>query len=106
MSPATGKAEGLGPLVGGMLFSVSLDMARRLLMPNSKNSGVVILEELGGSGGLAFETAVGRNGKLWVNGESLKTVVAVGRAVQETDEGGLDVPAQKKLVKRLLRETT
>ncbi|KAI0172447.1 hypothetical protein GGR52DRAFT_544638 [Hypoxylon sp. FL1284] len=104
VSPATGKADGLGPLNGGMLFDISAGMARRLLMRKSVEEGkVVVLEELG-SAGFAFETAVGRNGKIWVNSESVKTVMAVGRAVKETDEGNLGIEQQKKLVRRLIKE--
>ncbi|KAI2619662.1 hypothetical protein GGR54DRAFT_123437 [Hypoxylon sp. NC1633] len=104
VSPSTGKADGLGPLTGGMLFDISLGLARRLLMRKSVEEGkVVVLEELGAAG-LAFETAVGRNGKIWVNGEKTKTVFAVGRAVKETDEKELDVEQQKKLVRKLVKE--
>jgi exosome complex component RRP40 len=104
VSPTTGKADGLGPLVGGMLYDISLGMARRLLMRKSVEEGkVVVLDELG-SAGLAFETAVGRNGKLWVNSESVKTVLIVGRAVKETDENKLGVEQQKKLVRKLIKE--
>lgn len=104
VSPTTGKADGLGPLVGGMLYDISLGMARRLLMRKSVEEGkVAVLEELG-SAGLAFETAVGRNGKLWVNSDSVKTVLIVGRAVKETDENKLSVEQQKKLVRKLIKE--
>ncbi|TRX90999.1 hypothetical protein FHL15_008204 [Xylaria flabelliformis] len=104
VSPTTGKADGLGPLVGGMLYDISLGMARRLLMRKSVEEGkVAVLEELG-SAGLAFETAVGRNGKLWVNSDSVKTVLIVGRAVKETDENKLSVEQQKKLVRKLVKE--
>lgn len=104
VSSSSGKADGLGPLTGGMLYTISQGMARRLLMRKSVEEGrVVVLEELGAAG-LAFETAVGRNGKIWVNSESIKTVLAVGRAVQETDERSLSVDAQKKLVRKLVKE--
>ncbi|KAI1841634.1 hypothetical protein JX265_012529 [Neoarthrinium moseri] len=104
VNSSTGKADGLGPLVGGMLYSISLGMARRLLMRKSVEEGrVVVLEELGALG-LAFETAVGRNGKMWVNSEDTKTVLIVGRAVKETDEGNLTVDQQKKLVRKLVKE--
>ncbi|KAI1500617.1 hypothetical protein F5X99DRAFT_230690 [Biscogniauxia marginata] len=104
VSPSTGKADGLGPLNGGMLYSVSLGMARRLLLRKSLEDGkVAVLEELGAAG-LAFETAVGRNGKVWVNSESVKTVLVVGRAIQETDENNLTVEQQKKLVRKLIKE--
>ncbi|KAI0112913.1 hypothetical protein F4814DRAFT_419885 [Daldinia grandis] len=104
VSPSTGKADGLGPLNSGMLFDISLCMARRLLMRKSAEEGkAVVLEELG-SAGLAFETAVGRNGKIWVNSEKTKTVLVVGRAVKETDEKSLTVDQQKKLVRKLVKE--
>ncbi|KAI1324440.1 hypothetical protein F5Y16DRAFT_304879 [Xylariaceae sp. FL0255] len=104
VSPSTGKADGLGPLNGGMLYHISLGMARRLLMKKSVEEGkVVVLEELG-SAGVAFETAVGRNGKLWVNSEDVKSVLTVGRAVRETDEHNLNIDQQKKLVRKLVRE--
>jgi exosome complex component RRP40 len=104
VSASTGKSEGLGPLTGGMLYNVSLGMARRLMMPKSVQEGrVVVLEELGNAG-LQFETATGRNGKFWVDSESVKTVIAVGRAVQETDEKSLDVEDQKKLVRKIIKD--
>ncbi|KXX78498.1 Exosome complex component rrp40 [Madurella mycetomatis] len=108
VNPSTGKGEGLGPLTGaGTVFDVSLGFARRLLMAKSREEGkVAVLEMLGGEegGGLAFETAVGRNGKVWVGSESVKTVIVVGRALQETDRGRLGVEEQRRLVKRLVRE--
>lgn len=106
VNPATGKADGLGPLVGGMLFTVSLGFARRLLVPRSTTEGgVVVLEELGKLG-LGFEIAVGRNGKVWVNSEAVRTILIVGRALREADGGRLEVDAQRKLVKKLARETS
>ncbi|KAK8070943.1 exosome complex component RRP40 [Apiospora hydei] len=98
------KGRGPGPLSEGMLYSISLGMARRLLMRKSAEEGkVVVLDELGAAG-LAFETAVGRNGKMWVNSKDIKTVLVVGRAVTETDEKSLTVEQQKKLVRRLVKE--
>lgn len=104
VNPSTGKADGLGPLKDGMVFDVSLGFARRLLMAKSREEGKVEVLEALGEEGLAFETAVGRNGKVWVNSENTKTVVVVGRALRETDEKNLGVEAQRKLVKKLVRE--
>lgn len=104
VSSSTGKSDGLGPLTGGMLYDISLGMARRLMMPKSVQEGkVVVLEELA-SAGLQFETATGRNGKFWVDSENVKTVIAVGRAIQETDEKRLGVDEQKKLVRKVIKE--
>lgn len=104
VNSSTGKADGLGPLTGGMLFSVSLGMARRLMTPKSAADGkVVVLDELAAAG-LQYETATGRNGKIWINSDNMKTVIVVGRAVQETDEKRLGVEEQKKLVRKLIKE--
>lgn len=119
-SAATGRADGLGPLVGGCMFAVSAQLARRLLLPRQAQDGkVVLLEELAGVGGggtgagggggggagkgLAFETAVGRNGRVWVRADDAKTVLVVGRALVALDENRLSVEAQRKLARRLLR---
>ncbi|EGS23139.1 uncharacterized protein CTHT_0008000 [Thermochaetoides thermophila DSM 1495] len=114
VNPSTGKADGLGPITGpGCVFEVSLGFARRLLMAKSREEGKVgVLEMLAGEdpsigeagAGLAFETAVGRNGRVWVGSEDVKTVIIVGRALQETDRGNLTIEGQRKLVRRLLRE--
>ncbi|KAL3420431.1 Exosome complex component rrp40 [Phlyctema vagabunda] len=104
VSSSTGKAEGLGPLTGGMLFNISLGMARRLMMPKPVEQGkVVVLEELGGLN-IAFEIAVGRNGKVWVDSNSVKSTLAIGKALQETDEKGLSLEEQKKLAKKLVKD--
>lgn len=104
MTTSTGKSDGLGPLTGGMLFDVSLAMARRLMMAKPLEQGrLVVLEELGAAG-VAFEIAVGRNGKVWVNSKSVKGTLAVGKAIQETDSKALGIEEQKKLVKKVVRE--
>ncbi|KFG85595.1 hypothetical protein MANI_017085 [Metarhizium anisopliae] len=104
VSSSTGKSDGLGPLTGGMMFGISLGMARRLMMPKSVQEGkIVVLEELGALG-LQFDTATGRNGRFWVDSENTKTVLAVGRAIQETDERRLGVEDQKKLVRKIIKD--
>lgn len=96
---ASGKGDGLGPLKGGMVFKISLGMARRLLA--GKKGGVTLLEGL--SEKIGFEVAVGRNGMLWVEGGSVKVTLAVGRAVQEVDEQALGEKGQKKVVEKTLK---
>ncbi|CEJ91259.1 Putative Exosome complex component RRP40 [[Torrubiella] hemipterigena] len=104
VSSSTGKADGLGPLNGGMLFNISLGMSRRLMMPKVAQVGkVVVLDELANAG-LQFETATGRNGRFWVDSDKPGTVLAVGRAIKETDEKLLEVDDQKKLVRKLIKE--
>lgn len=106
VNSATGKADGLGPLNGGMLFTVSLGFARRLLMPKSTTDGGIVVLEYLGKLGLGFEIAVGRNGKVWVNSEATKTILIVGTALREADERRLDADAQKILCKKVLKATS
>lgn len=102
VNPSTGKADGMGELKGGMVFDISLGMARTLMMPKPGDQGVVVvLEELGEK--MPFEVAVGRNGRLWINSKGVKETLLVGRAVMETDKGGLGVEEQRRLVRRFLK---
>ncbi|TVY52399.1 Exosome complex component RRP40 [Lachnellula cervina] len=104
VSSSTGKSEGLGPLTGGMVFDISLGMARRLMLPRpADQGGLVLLEELG-SQGAAFEIAVGRNGRVWVDSKSLKGTLGIGRAIQEVDEKAITVDNQRKLARKVARE--
>jgi exosome complex component RRP40 len=68
-----------------------------------KRGGLVVLNEL--SEKIAFEVAVGRNGRVWVaaGDGDVKIPVIVGRALQECDEQNLDENAQRECVKRLLK---
>lgn len=101
MRADTGKAGGLGPLKGGMVFDVSLSFARRLMM--GKSGGVVVLEGL--SEVVAFEVAVGRNGRVWVDGgEDVRLTLVVGKILTEADEKNLDEAAQRELVKKALKK--
>ncbi|KAK4693409.1 exosome complex component RRP40, partial [Lecanoromycetidae sp. Uapishka_2] len=102
-NPSTGKSEGMGELKGGMVFDISLGMARRLLMTKQREQGkIAVLEELGEK--VAFEIAVGRNGKVWVKAGGVKETLMVGRALLETDGQGLGIEEQVKLVKKMLRQ--
>ena len=93
----------MGELKGGMVFDISLGMARRLLMSKQKESGgIAVLEEIAEK--FPFEIAVGRNGRIWVNSGGVKEILIIGRAIQETDKERLDLSGQKKLLKKLLRE--
>ena len=70
-NPSTGKSEGMGELKGGMVFDISMGMARRLLMAKQReDGGVAVLEEIAEK--VAFEIAVGRNGKVWVKSGGVK----------------------------------
>ena len=99
-NPSSGKSDGMGELKGGMLFDISLGMARRLLMKGAEG-GVVCLEELADK--LAFEVAVGRNGKVWVKGGGIKETLIVGKTLVESDKSNLQGDEQRKLVRKVLK---
>ena len=102
-NPSTEKSEGMGELVGGMIFDISLGMARRLLANRQKDEGgIAALEHIAEK--LAFEIAVGRNGQVWVKAAGIKETLAIGKALQETDKQSLGLQSQEKLVQKLLRE--
>ncbi len=93
----------MGELKGGMVFDVSLGMARRLLLAKQKEEGgIAALEEIAEK--VAFEIAVGRNGKVWVKSGGIKETLLVGKVLQETDAQGLGVEEQVKLAKKLLKQ--
>jgi len=99
--PSRGKADGLGPLKGGMVFDVSVGFARRLMA--GRKGGVVLLDEVADH--VEFEVAIGRNGRVWVNAreEKMKLTLSLGRALQEVDEKGLTVEEQREVVKRVVK---
>ncbi|KAK3174044.1 hypothetical protein OEA41_001288 [Lepraria neglecta] len=102
-NPSTGKSEGMGELKGGMVFNISMGMARRLLMAKQReDGGIAVLEEIAEK--VAFEVAVGRNGKVWVKSGGVKETLLVGRALQEADVQGLGVEEQVRLVRKMIRQ--
>ncbi|KAL8718462.1 MAG: hypothetical protein Q9225_004410 [Loekoesia sp. 1 TL-2023] len=102
-NPSTGKGEGMGELKGGMVFDVSLGMARRLLLNKQRDEGgLVVLDDIAEQ--VAFEIAVGRNGKVWVKANGVRETLLVGKALQDTDREALKVDEQRKMVKKLLRQ--
>lgn len=94
----TGKADGFGELKDGMLFTISVGLAKRLLGDGKKlriiknrqssekihmSTGLEVLDEI--STKLSFELAVGRNGRLWVKSADAKTTLFIGRTVMDSE---------------------
>ena len=106
VDPATHKANGMGPLKGGMVFGVSPSFARRMMMGTDRGGvskgHVVVLEEAGQK--VRFEVAVGRNGRVWIDSGSLKATMVIGRLLTNCDEEGWDVQRQRKEVRKALKE--
>ncbi|KAK5163376.1 exosome non-catalytic core subunit rrp40 [Saxophila tyrrhenica] len=102
---STGKADGLGPLKGGMVFNISPAFARRLMMGTDKEGrskgGVVVLEEVGEK--VKFEVAVGRNGRVWVDSGNVAATLVVGRLLMGCDEKGWSVEEQRREIETCLR---
>ena len=93
----------MGELKSGMVFEISLGMARRLLLAKQREEGrIAVLEEIAEK--IAFEIAVGRNGKVWVKSGGVKETLLVGKALQETDTQVLGLDEQVKLVRKLLKQ--
>ncbi|KAG8378910.1 hypothetical protein BUALT_Bualt07G0033700 [Buddleja alternifolia] len=77
---ATGKAAEYGPLKDGFMFESSTGLSRTLL----SSPTCPVLETLGKK--IAFEIAVGLNGRVWVNATSPSTVILVANTIMQTEE--------------------
>ena len=74
-----GKKAGLGVLTGGgFMFSVSLNLVRKLLSPDC-----CLLNKLGETA--PFEVAVGMNGRVWLRARSVKETMVLAQAVQAAE---------------------
>ncbi|OLL26419.1 Exosome complex component rrp40 [Neolecta irregularis DAH-3] len=86
--PTTGKSAGFGLLEGGTMITVSLGVARYLLRPECE---LLLLL----SHHLKYEVAIGMNGRVWINAESIKAAIVVSRCIESfndsksTDVSGL-----------------
>ena len=92
---AKGKAGEFGGLKGGYMFRCSIRLARDLLKKNC-----VVLKALGKS--LAFEVAVGMNGRVFVKAEAPETVVLIVQALKNSEN--LEGPATVAMVDTLVKQ--
>ncbi|KZV56559.1 protein binding protein [Dorcoceras hygrometricum] len=92
---ASGKAAEYGPLKDGFMFESSTGLSRMLL----KSPTCPVLEVLGKK--LAFEIAVGLNGRVWVNATSPSIVILVANTILQTES--LSPTQQKIRVESLLQ---
>lgn len=113
VNPTTSRADGMGPLKGGMLFEVSAQMARRMLVSGRRarqDGQVVLLDRLGVK--WHFDVAIGRNGYVWVDAAAggvdddagIKRTIAIGNAIVRCDDMSLTIDEQEKLAAELLRK--
>jgi len=96
---ANDKASGYGPLTGGFNFEVTTGMARALLAhPTSP-----VLAALGKH--LAYEIAIGQNGRVWVDSGDVQTTILVSNAITNARflSGKQAEAMVEKLVQRILK---
>ncbi|CAG8434194.1 1748_t:CDS:2 [Ambispora gerdemannii] len=79
VNPATGRADGYGELKGGQVAKCSLGLARRLLETETP-----ILKDLGDH--IPFETAIGLNGRIWINADTTKNTIVVINAIKDSEK--------------------
>ncbi|XP_020106315.1 putative exosome complex component rrp40 isoform X2 [Ananas comosus] len=91
---AGGKAAEFGPLKDGYMFETSTGLARMLL----SSPMCPVLEALGKK--LSFETAVGLNGRVWVNASSPSNVILVSNAIMRSEF--LSGTQQRIMVEKLM----
>ncbi|KAJ0985846.1 hypothetical protein J5N97_004202 [Dioscorea zingiberensis] len=92
---ASGKAAEFGPLKDGYMFESSTGLSRML----RGSPTCPVLEYLGKK--LAFETAIGLNGRVWVNAPSPSTVVLVSNAIINSEF--LSGAQQRIMVEKLMQ---
>ncbi len=73
-----GKSGGFGGLTGGFMFRCTIGLARTLLAKNC-----VVVKSLGKA--LAYEMAVGMNGRVWVRTATPRTTIQVCTALQNSE---------------------
>lgn len=79
---SNGKRDGLGLIgdKGGTLITVSIDTVRVLLSPQCD-----LLQKFGQS--LRYETALGMNGRIWINSNEPSTTVRIANELRRFDSG-------------------
>ncbi|KAJ4482015.1 exosome complex exonuclease RRP40 [Lentinula aciculospora] len=95
----TRKAQGFGELKGGFLVRCSLRMCRQLLDP--KHFLLPLLGSL-----FPLEIAVGLNGRVWIDSQDSKRIIAITHAIEATDPDtqGMGEDEIRTLVEDLARK--
>ncbi|KAK9729373.1 exosome non-catalytic core subunit rrp40 [Basidiobolus ranarum] len=93
VNPTSGKSEGYGELKDGFMFKCSLGLCRKLLNPKSP-----VLVALGSH--FPFETAVGMNGRVWVNSTDTQHIILLTNAIKNSEY--LNEKQIKEMVKELV----
>ncbi|CAN6651813.1 exosome complex component Rrp40p [Trichomonascus vanleenenianus] len=89
----TGKAAGFGELKAGNIINVSLAFARHM-----RFHGHPVLTAIGEK--VAYEIAIGVNGKIWVNAPDARTILKISKLIAEAEH--LTPSQAKKRVNEVL----
>ncbi|XP_029368676.1 exosome complex component RRP40-like [Echeneis naucrates] len=90
---SSGRANGMGVFgAGGLVFTVSLGLVRRLLSPLSEIRSD--LDQL-----FPCELVVGMNGRLWVRSPSIQQTLIVANLLQSCDS--MTAPQRRELFRRV-----
>jgi exosome complex component RRP40 len=73
-----GKKAGLGVLSGGFVFTVPLNVIRKLLSPDC-----VLLSTLGAN--IPFEVAIGMNGRIWIRAKTTRDTISLANAIASAE---------------------
>ncbi|CAL9031071.1 unnamed protein product [Prunus brigantina] len=92
---ASGKAAEYGTLKDGYMFECSTGLSRMLL----SSPRCPVLEALGKN--ISFETAIGLNGRVWVNAGSPSTLIVVANAIMNAES--LSGVQQRIMVDKLIQ---
>lgn len=87
ISPQTNRADGFGEIKGGSVLKCSLPLARALIRQEVK-----VMPELAKF--IAFEAAIGLNGRVWINSSSVEKTIAVMDVLKRA-EGMFNATAQE-----------
>ncbi|KAI9352846.1 hypothetical protein BDR26DRAFT_832350 [Obelidium mucronatum] len=84
INPSTGKADGFGEVKGGFMFKCSLGAIPKLLKKALLKKSLLdpnnpFLQHLGAI--CPFETAVGMNGRVWIDAETPKQIILLSKAL-------------------------
>ncbi|KAK9513086.1 hypothetical protein O3M35_001356 [Rhynocoris fuscipes] len=95
---SNGRKGDLGVLPpGGFLFSVSLNLVRKILNPDC----VILLENLGRV--FPHECAIGMNGNIWIKSEDITTTIAIANSILKAEI--MSVPEIKQFSSQLLKSS-
>ncbi|KAH6574692.1 hypothetical protein BASA62_002345 [Batrachochytrium salamandrivorans] len=88
-NPSTGKADGYGELKGGFMVKCSLGMCRSWDIKS-----------------VSLETAVGMNGRVWINAETPRQIIMIANLIRAADGAAPSkIPVMLKVFRKQMEAT-